>query len=71
VKQFRSGARTGDICQCSADIWSYHRTRWYKPGEVIPDAAEDTTWFWELVCEHGHVQPAPEKLVQMSLLEMM
>jgi hypothetical protein len=59
------------MCRCGMPIWGYHRTRWYQPGEVIPDSANDPSWFWHLICERGHEQPAPEEEpVQLSLLEM-
>lgn len=72
MKQLSSGARTGDLCRCGAPIWAYHRTRWYKPGEVIPAPEDDTTWHWELVCGRGHKQLEPKDApVQLSLMEML
>lgn len=69
VTPLRSGTKTGALCQCGAPVWAYHRTRWYQPGETIPDSADDPTWFWHVICEHGHEQVEVVAPVQLSLLE--
>jgi hypothetical protein len=71
VKKLSSGTKTGDLCHCGAPVWSYHMTKTYRPDEYMPATDQDSTWFWRLRCERGHlVAEIHEQPVQLSLLEL-